>query len=385
MRHAWIALLMGGCVGSSSLTLPIVYDPPITITKGGSYSGNWESKNAAVPAVNIQTTEAVTLENCNLRSQGNLIAAKLPGGGEQTGVNLTLRGCRGYGAEFGGKPRAYMFRLVFPQSVVVENNYWQDIGGAVLVGDNTFANVKTLKFLRNQTRNTDGLVQFNGFLKVGGLEIAWNEAINQPRKARPEDVINIYNSSGLPDNPIRIHHNYIQGAYPANPQADPFTGSGINAGDGDTTADAEHSPSNVHAYQNQVISTANVGIFIAAGNNNRLYENRVVSSGLLPDGNAIKNFFTGIYVWDCCYNQVPRGVFFNNYAYNNTIGNAGINDKGQSVRSDSKLDDCAKNPDGSSKCTGNISMPGPITLQTEADEYKLWQAKVKAAGVKIGP
>ena len=65
----------------------INYSGPITITKGGTYSGNWESTNTSA-AVTINTREPVTIQNSNIRSRGNLI----------TGFNntLTVRNTRGY-------------------------------------------------------------------------------------------------------------------------------------------------------------------------------------------------------------------------------------------------------------------------------------------------
>jgi hypothetical protein len=128
-----------------------------------------------------------------------------------------------------------------------------------------------------------------------------------------------------------------------------------------------------------------VGIFIAAGHDNEFFDNRVVSSGRLPDGRAFKNHFTGIYVWDCCYKHVPRGIFYNNRAYNNTIGYVGITENGQAVRDDSYLVHCAKNPNGTSRCTGNMSLPNPITLETERNEYRSWLEKLRVAKIKVGP
>jgi hypothetical protein len=388
---------------------PIVYGGPITITKGGTYTGNWQSLDPNVPAVSIRTTEPIIIQNCNVRGKGLRITARFNDDDAQTGISVTVRGCRGYGLDPGirGQARGLFFLAVYPKTVVIENNYLEQTRGINLIGDNTFGNVKTLKILRNRARNIDGrtsdgsrcktgfvtnngncgagFVQFNGFLRNPGLEIAWNEIINTPFKSDVEDNINIYNSSGTAQSPILIHDNYVQGAYPANPLTDPSTGSGINAGDGDTEADADHSTAFVRAYRNQVVSTANVGMFIAAGSNIELFENRVVSSGRLPDGRLIKNHFTGMYVWDCCYQHVPRGIFSNNLAYNNVIGCAWINEAGQAIRNDTKFDDCAKNPNGSSRCTGNTILPGAITPETERYEYRLWLEKVRTQKVKVGP
>ncbi|WP_189011719.1 NPCBM/NEW2 domain-containing protein, partial [Deinococcus malanensis] len=47
------------------------YSGPLVISKGGTYSGNWESPDTG-PAVSIQTTEPVIIENANIRGKGVL-------------------------------------------------------------------------------------------------------------------------------------------------------------------------------------------------------------------------------------------------------------------------------------------------------------------------
>ena len=53
----------------------IAYSGPLVITKGGTYSGNWESQDPNVPVISVQTSEPVIIENSNLRGKGNIIAA----------------------------------------------------------------------------------------------------------------------------------------------------------------------------------------------------------------------------------------------------------------------------------------------------------------------
>ena len=46
-----------------------IYQSPIVITKGGTYTGNYRSTNANIPAIKISTTQPVILENCNVKSR----------------------------------------------------------------------------------------------------------------------------------------------------------------------------------------------------------------------------------------------------------------------------------------------------------------------------
>lgn len=72
------------------LTADIDYEGPITITSGGSYSGNWQSFDPDVPAVTIVTDEPVTIENSNIRSRNACI--DVLGGGD-----ITVRNTTGFG------------------------------------------------------------------------------------------------------------------------------------------------------------------------------------------------------------------------------------------------------------------------------------------------
>ena len=58
------------------------------------------------------------------------------------------------------------------------------------------------------------IAQLDKVRHLAGVEIAWNEVINEPGNSAVEDNISIYLSSGTPQSPIRIHDNFIRGAFP---------------------------------------------------------------------------------------------------------------------------------------------------------------------------
>lgn len=301
-----------------------------------------------------------------------------------------------------------LHKFLFAQGIKhadLENNTLKGTRGIELF---TFADSGIATILRNRAYNLDGrpsggvpcaneendflscgatFVQIMHAKNVAGSEIAWNEVINTPEQSTVEDIINILNARGAPDHPIRIHDNYIQGAYPPHPASDSsYSGSGINVADGDTQAREDEVPAYIEATNNQVVSTANVGMLIAAGHDNLIAHNRIISSGLLPDGRHFKNYHTGLYIWDCCYGQTKKWppVMYNNVARDNVIGYAHVDEDGQNHRIDTVLTDCAKNSDGSSQCTNNVSVTGSITREMEQHEYLLWQQKVTAAGIPLG-
>ena len=348
-----------------------VYQSPITITQGGTYSGNWNSDDPNVPAVLIQTSDPVIIQNSRLRGSGDLIRAPYT----TNHVKLTIINTYGYGSNTNLDTQGRFLAVDLADKVVVKHCYMESTAGMYVHGYTGDGSVnQSMQFLYNRARNIQGhksFVQLQEVRHVQGINIGWNEIINAPYNSRVEDNINMYLSSGTSSSPIRIHDNYIQGAYPANPATDSYSGSGIMLADGasPTVADAVQF---VQAYNNQVIG---IGMAIAAGHDNQFYNNRIVSDGRLDDGTIFQASNVGTYIWDV-YGDQARGTFYNNYAHDNTIGYLNAN----GTRSDSWFPNCA-----SGKCTNNTALPDPITLQTEQAEFHTWQNKLSSKNVAIGP
>jgi hypothetical protein len=379
-----------------------VYSAPITITRGGMYSGNWESNDPNRPAVIIDTTDPVTIVNSNVRSRSTLIATWVDH------ADVTIQNTNGYALNpnVAGQTPGRFLDAEHYDAVTVRNCYLEGTSGIYLdtyAGDHSSHD--TVKILNNRALNIDGRysdgaggylaynlrtnlrtgvteqgyddVQFAQLAKANGLsgvEIAWNEVINQPGLSRVEDNISIYRSSGTSSSPILIHDNYIQGAYTIAPwQSDysdssyaydwSYSGGGIMLGDGGSR-DLATACGYVKAYNNQVVSTSNYGIAVTAGPDMEIANNRVVSSGLLSDGRAIAPLNVGIAIWDS--NGDGAGTFFNNVGHDNLVGwnnGAGRNDWWTPT---------------ASSWVNNTSMSGTITPATEANELVLWRAKIAA-------
>jgi hypothetical protein len=62
----------------------VTFDGPIQINNGGTYTGNWQSTHASIPAVRINTAAPVTILNSRLRGPGDLLDSG-------TGSLLTVR------------------------------------------------------------------------------------------------------------------------------------------------------------------------------------------------------------------------------------------------------------------------------------------------------
>ena len=378
-------------LASNTPVSDIKYSEPIIIKKGGTYSGNWES-NSNVPAVYIQTTEPVTIENANIRGRGNLIAG--------FGGRLTIRNVHGYNLNpnRAGKAAGRAINMEEFYKVIVTDSYFEGGNGIYLrkyVGE---ANQQeTIKILRNQFKNIDGrlsdgnngytdkydlvhAILLNGVQRVPNVEIAWNEIINEPGKSLTEENINLFVSSGTPQSPIRIHNNYIQGAYPVNYLATQFAGGGILVGDGKVTDPLDSGYTRV--YDNQIVGTTNVGLAIVGGVDNQMYNNRVIGSGLISASQRLASTNVGLYVWDRlnAAEQSPP-TFARNRMESNVVGWTKVGPDGTITNNPVWFPACGVQ---GTVCGGNERL-GTITLGMEQAEYARWKAKLTAANIKLGP
>ncbi|PYE55759.1 NPCBM/NEW2 domain-containing protein [Deinococcus yavapaiensis] len=388
--HAdWVNTVLGNCNVTPSTT--IQYSGPIVIKQGGTYTGNWESLNPDVPAVSVQTDQPVTIVNSNIRGRGDLIRGWW--------MDLTVRNTNGYGLN----PNRYDLhagRFVAAENLknlVLENNLLDNTGGIYInVFNGSAAAGQTVKILRNKVKNINGRKSdgANGYLNTGyylqfvqmskvrdiaNAEIGWNEVINEPNKSFLEENINLYATSGTAASPIRIHDNFIKGAYAINPSTNTqYSGGGILVGDGSMDGPGSVG-AYVDVYRNQVVSTSNQAYAISGGHDHRFFENRAVSSGRLPDGSIIAAQNVGAYVWDAM-NGAGVGIWYNNTLRDNLIGWTRINSAGTTWFNNYWLPSCT-----TALCYNNQNWSGAVTLDTEAQEYQVWLNKLTQNGVAVGP
>ncbi|HYO09545.1 MAG TPA: SdrD B-like domain-containing protein [Tepidisphaeraceae bacterium] len=380
----------------------------LVITKGGTYSGTWSNLADRDPVIVVKTAEPVVIQNSVLRGKGHLIASAVDH------TDITVRNTSGYGVNpnvLGAGVGRFIAVEGF-DNVRIENNYLEGTAGIHLLGyDGGRTASDTIRVVGNRARNIDGRLSngtggwldFNTrthtttakvehgfayaqFLQldkvpfVPGIEIAWNEVVNEVGKSRVEDNISIYKSSGTAASPIRIHDNYIEGGYTLRPWQGNYTagnwkydwsyaGGGIMVGDGfGTTANGD--PAFVKAFGNTVVSTTNYGIATSAGHDTEIYLNRVVSSGKLPDGRAILGQNVGIFVWDSYDKGATR--FHSNTARDNTAG---------WVKGAGRNDWWSPHP---GTLLNNVHYPGTITRATELAEAAAWRAKRYPAPAATG-
>jgi Ricin-type beta-trefoil lectin domain/Bacterial Ig-like domain (group 2) len=376
----------------------IQWSGPLTITQGGTYSGNWRSTDAETAAVTIATTEPVVIQNSYVTGPSDLIDDPYYGN------QLAVRNVIGIGvnANVTGQANGVFVDAQNPALLDVEHCYFESVRFGVYVrgyGGNRNG-TETVTILNNRGRNILGLesdgnhgylpgeslwqwahaFQLGNMASVPGIQIAWNEIVNYPFQSLVNENINMFDAGGTASSPAVTHDNYIQGAYAYDPAVDFYNGGGFTT-DGSVSDTVATASSFNNVYNNQIVGTVNIGIEFGAGHDNVAYNNRVVSSGLLSNGTKISAQNVGLSLYDV-YGNTQNGSMYNNNMYDNTVGWMcwAARCAWDGYRNDEYF------PDNSGYYSTNQSIStNPITLQAERAEYPAWLAKVSANGVVVGP
>ncbi|MEO0514900.1 MAG: right-handed parallel beta-helix repeat-containing protein [Planctomycetota bacterium] len=126
------------------------------------------------------------------------------------------------------------------------------------------------------------LVQFDKVTGPGNL-IMGNVGLNRHGRSTPEDMINLYQSVGTADSPIRIEHNHLSGDPDRGSQDLSASGSGIMLGDGG----GQHQL----CINNTLINPGQVGIGVAGGGDIQVIANTIVGTK-----SNVAN--VGLYTWN---------------------------------------------------------------------------------------
>ncbi|SNC66451.1 hypothetical protein SAMN06265337_1615 [Hymenobacter gelipurpurascens] len=361
----------------------------LVITKGGTYTGNFRSTESGKPVVLIETTQLVILENCTLTGAGDIIQAA---NGQ---ADLIVRNCTAYGLtpSEDKKDRGTFLRVAEARRLTVEHNYIEHLNGLIVYrwgGDGSAQQTMTVRY--NSVKNLDArrrdgsyprqgaaFVLLNSVRNLAGIDISFNQVINEPDQSTVFDNINFYNSSGTAQSWAKVHDNYVQGAYPFPSTSSEFSGSGMTTdGDGST---AQSTVAFLEAYNNQFVSTCNAAMNIAAGHDIYFHHNRMVTSGLRKDGVRLNSTFAAASIFNS-YKKDTLTVFVRHRMLDNTIGYVRI---GVSFPYKNRQDQDVTTGLNRMPKTGNNHLPNPITLATEQNEWTLWQQKLSKQGVQVGP
>jgi hypothetical protein len=370
---------------------PLVVDDAYVKKHGRVIVGNFAG-TISQPALTINTATPVLITDSNFTGPGDLISA--------FGADISVTNSTGVttNPNIYGQQKGFAIKVQGALNVNLQNNtFTGPIFGVYIAGwAGTPSSTQTVKILHNVFNNIDGRpsdgnggyftdgqwnahgIQLNGIPNIPYMEIAWNQIINTPLQSQCSDIINIFKSGGTSTSHLIIHDNYVQGAFPANPGPDGYSGGGIIT-DGTAQDTAANTTAFVDMYSNQVVATANYGLSIATGHDNSIYNNRIVSSGYLANGafypttygNGINNYNN--------YGQPPT-VMFNDIAYNNLSGLVRKSSTGGPMRADWYLPN--QTTGSNTNWTPNDS--AHPTLADEANEFVLWQQKLGNNKISIG-
>jgi hypothetical protein len=373
----------------------VAWSDPITITEGGTYTGNWQSTDTKTPAVTVATTAPVIIENAHIRSVGGLIKTSV------VGTNLTVRNSLGVAlnAAVKGQPNGVFLEVTSPARLDVEGNYIENAQGGVIVHGYAGSQdgEQTIVIRSNRARNMNGLlsdgnggylagegasrsqarfIQFDTLQSVPGIDVGWNEVINYPGHSLVADNIDVYRSGGTANRPLEIHDTYIQGAYPYRAAQDAYEGGGIKT-DAKTGDTAQEVPAFNSIHDNQVVGTVSYGIQFAAGHDNVASNNRVISSGLLSDGTRIAAQDVGL-----ANGSVANAKVYNNTMHDNLVGWTCWK---SSCAAEGYRKDQFFPASPADYSTNSVLATGQITFDMENNEYQIWLDKMSAAGITVGP
>ncbi|HLP03995.1 MAG TPA: right-handed parallel beta-helix repeat-containing protein [Paludibacter sp.] len=231
----------------NSYTGPYAKSKPIVVTRKSNRSiSGLNISNSKGNCITLSDCSDITIENCKL--------------GPAIGEGISIRNCN---------------------NIVIRNCSMESIRTGVYAVASS-----GIKVVYNDVKNVKGpmprgqMVQFDKVTGPGN-SISHNKAENISGESSPEDVISLFMSSGVDDDPIHVSGNQIRGGGPS------VSGGGIMAGD--------RGGSYILVENNILVNPGQYGISVAGGHhitvrNNKIYAEKLPSNNVgLVAWNQYKN------------------------------------------------------------------------------------------------
>jgi hypothetical protein len=378
---------------------PIIVDDAYIKKNGNVIIGNFQGTSTQ-PAITVATKAPVVITNSVLQGPYDLIQDMT------TPANITVTNTVGTGTNPNVRnvQKGIFLRVNTFANINMQNN---NINGMRIgffcnsyAGNKTASNTLVIDknvFNNIDARPSDGkgsyltTGQYNGqaihtgnIFGLPGIDIGWNEILNVANQSSTGSLIELNETSGTAASPIQVHNNFISGAFPTKPGTDLYGFGGIlvNGAASDT---AKNASAFINIANNQVVATANYGIGIVAGHDVTVTQNRVVSSGFLPNG---KTFYPMSTYGDAAgainvnvFNQ-PAAVFFNNNVTTNVLGLIKNDGTNKPIRSDWNL------PGQGGAVEGNVDFqpndPSDPQTANEIQEFNNFQTALLLNHVTVG-
>ena len=299
---------------------------------------------------------------------------------------VTVENCRFYGT--GSQPigttRGRALYAYRPAQLVFEHNYLLNTAGTKVEywATNATGTNNTLQWRYNRVENICGgtggdyrqALQLQHVEELAGMEVAYNQIINTPNQSRVEDNFNVGESSGTSSSALRLHHNYVQGAYPAVATASGFTGTGITTDAGGTDRTLRQLPHNLVVEDNIFVSCRNACMNIAAGYDILYQRNLCRVSGQLADGTSIGGVTNGVAIFKG--QPYSDAQFYNNRMVSNDINTV----------PSAYFRNADVGPNSTALVEGNTfnSYATTCSYSQEQAAFEEWQQRLTAAQVQVG-
>jgi hypothetical protein len=343
---------------------------PITITTGGTYSGCYESTDANVAAVSVNTTASVILSHATIIHKGIGVET-----GASARANLTITDSTFTALDPGTPTHQPCLYADAPAALTAEHNQFTGCQGVLVNAENFTTSPFSVSYNNftdigryGQTDWFAGAVHTQN-MTAPGATLNWNRITSHYGKSVSEDVFGLVNTNGSSASPIEVAHNLINGAYP-------YTGDGTNyAGLAIDLADTGGSYQNAH--DNTAVNLAGTGFGAGSGTHIHFTNNKVVSDGLADNGARVNvSYADGFSTW---HNSTypPSGPDL--YVTGSTAGLLRWNGTSWE-RADYYLPVC----DPAGACTGNTSL-GTVDGSAEQAAITAYEQTVTAAQIVIGP
>ena len=196
--------------------------------------------------------------------------------------NIIIRNCK-----LGPSQANLGIYLYDCSDITITNCLFENVASGMIASTCT----GNIKFENNDVKNIVGFSkggekswgQMVQFINVsgGGNSISYNVCENLPGESAPEDIINLNQSNGTPESPIRVFGNWIRGGGPSE------SGGGINLGDmGGSYQVAE---------ENILVDPGQYGLGISGGHHLILRNNKVVGKqqSFTNVGITLCNWYSG--------------------------------------------------------------------------------------------
>ena len=400
MNFLFIVLLfLSFTAGAVVFQSPLVVDDTYIQQHGNVITGNYQGTTTQA-AIRVNTTQSVVISNAILQGPGDLIQAL------NVAANITVTNTSGTGTNpnVRGVQKGIFLHVNSFTSINMLNN---NISGVRLgffckayAGDYTTDNTLIIDkniFSNMDARPSDGkgsyetTGQYNGqaihlgnIYGVPGIDIGWNELLNTALQSSSGALIEINESSGILNNPMKIHDNFIAGAYPTYPGKDLYGYGGILV-NGLARDTASETSSYINIASNHITATANYGIALVAGHDITITNNRIISSGFDATTNAfypMSSYGQAYGVATINLYQQPETVFFNNSVNSNVVGLIKNDGTGKPIRSDWNLVGQSGTIQGNMNFLPNTS--ASPTKDDEAQELANWLQQVNTNSMTIG-